>query len=756
MSHPMELSVILERIASNKHSQDDLNALKDFLNQGDHLSLLQVGKYSVNIQQALGQMHIGDRLELTEENIQSIAQSIRTAISNSALSQLTEVASGEELVQQVRSRVHKDIQRLHGKMPLWGVDHWVPLGELFVDVNILEEVSSNRRLELADLWQDFSRSPSYRGLDRMGLGTKRQRVSGLEVLNRNTNLMVVGKPGSGKTTYLQRVVTECNAGNLQAHRIPVLIRLREFVEDGRKVGYSVERYLERCWRLSEQAVRLILGEGRSLVLLDGLDEVTGAEGQAISRQIKRFARDYPQIQIIVTCRTQSQESRFERFNYVEIADFDEPQVRVFAEHWFQTVCGDISVGQSKATAFLKQILRRENKPIRELAITPILLSLTCAVFQQTGKFYSKRSKLYEEGLELLLERWDKSRGIERDEIYRGLSVERKLELLSYLAVKKFGQEQYVLFEQAEIEKYISEFLEIGLRDSRVVLKAIGAQHGLLIERSQKIWSFSHLTFQEYLIAKWFITEKDWKSLWKRIVPHWKEVFLQISSSSIDTDTWITTMKYQIDKIFQNDTKLQNFLSWVNQKASSVDRPYELPALRVLYCGSTTNFNYTPLIRALDISLGITLEGSVDALAFSDITKAVYRSGRSRETPYNLACEIVIDLWVTQEWNPELQQDLQRLTKQIPAQHDLDSLKQWWNDNHDVWSEQLRSIMIKHCNIGHDWKFSDKQKQLLKQYLSANQLLLTCINADSLVSSEVKLAIRKSLLLPIADIEKRKQ
>ncbi len=84
-------------------------------------------------------------------------------------------------------------------------------------------------------------------------------------------------------------------------------------------------------------MELVLNQGKALVLLDGLDEVTGEAGKQITREIKRFARVYPQVLVVVTCRTQSQESRFERFDYVEVADFNEEQVRAFAEHWFGTL-----------------------------------------------------------------------------------------------------------------------------------------------------------------------------------------------------------------------------------------------------------------------------------------------------------------------------------------------------------------------------------------------------------------------------------
>ncbi|OUL25453.1 hypothetical protein BV378_15405 [Nostoc sp. RF31YmG] len=56
-------------------------------------------------------------------------------------------------------------------------------------------------------------------------------------------------------------------------------------------------------------------------------------------------------------------------------------------------------------------------------------------------------------------------------------------------------------------------------------------------------------------------------------------------------------------------------------------------------------------------------------------------------------------------------------------------------------------MIKHRNIGHDWQFSEEQKELLQQYYDANQLLVDCLNSECYVSREVRQQIEKTLLLP---------
>ena len=141
------------------------------------------------------------------------------------------------------------------------------------------------------------------------------------------------------------------------------------------------------------------------------------------------------------------------------------------------------------------------------------------------------------------------------------------------------------FEDArKLAQYsLAEFLQIGQRDSRVVLKAIEAQHGLLIERSQKVWTFSHLTFQEYLVSKCFLRTCDWNRLAEQVVkPNWREVFLLTTESFLELDDLLLKMKVKIDQLLADDRNLQKFLDWLNLKSSVVKAPYKPSAIRAFY------------------------------------------------------------------------------------------------------------------------------------------------------------------------------
>ena len=170
-----------------------------------------------------------------------------------------------------------------------------------------------------------------------------------------------------------------------------------------------------------------------------------------------------------------------------------------------------------------------------------------------------------------MKQWDTERGIEREvgsEIYPKLRPKKKEQLLSDLAVWKFTQtENFVLFEQAKLVQKITELLSLDEEeDGEGVLKAIEAHHGLLIQRADDLWSFSHLTFQEYLTTQWFIKSQKWQELaCKFWVSHWREVFLLSMEQREYSTEILWAMKEEIDLSVAEDSKLQKFLEWTQQK-----------------------------------------------------------------------------------------------------------------------------------------------------------------------------------------------
>jgi predicted NACHT family NTPase len=141
-----------------------------------------------------------------------------------------------------------------------------------------------------------------------------------------------------------------------------------------------------------------LCQGQALILLDGLDEVRDADNSRVLRQIRDFSQQFPQNQFVITCRIAAREYTFEQFTEVEIADFDDEQIADFASKWFRSKNDPI-----KAERFLQKL--KGDAPIRELATNPLLLTLLCLVFEDSGSFPINRAELYQMGVDVLLKKW---------------------------------------------------------------------------------------------------------------------------------------------------------------------------------------------------------------------------------------------------------------------------------------------------------------------------------------------------------------
>lgn len=482
---------------------------------------------------------------------------------------------------------------------------------------------------------------------------------------------------------------------------------------------------------------------------------------------KKFPNKYYTNLLITTCRIASQEYTFENFTEVEIADFNNEQIATFATNWFK----DKAV---KPESFLQHL--KYHSRTYQLATSPLLLTLLCLTFEESGNFPVNRSELYKEGLDALLKKWDAKRGIQRDIVYKKLSVQRKEDLLGKIALTTFEQGDY-FFKQKVAEQYIVDYIrnlpdastdpEALQLDSERVLKSIEAQHGLLVERARGIYSFSHLTFHEYFTSREIVVVKQssdeaLQNLVERITEkRWREVFLLAVGMSPSADNLLQLMKKHVDALVAADDQLQLFLIWVRQKSLSIVLPYKYVAIRAVYFGG--EFDLTlELARKLDnactdvqvFDLNLDHAGArahvLDmAAACADIVDLERARALARGFHYNLTFDCTFE--------PELGQALQELKKQLPdPDRNKVRFKQWWQASSQAWIEQLRFVMIKYRNRGHNLQFSNKQKQLLKQYYDANKLLVECLNSDCYVSVEVRQKIEDELLLPIADIEKRQQ
>jgi predicted NACHT family NTPase len=357
-------------------------------------------------------------------------------------------------------------------------------------------------------------------------------------------------------------------------------------------------------------------------------------------------------------------------------------------------------------------------------------------------------------VDVLLKKWDVKRNIEREQVYKRLSLKRKEDLLSQIARTTFEAGNY-FFKQREVEGYVTQYIqnlpnastdpEVLELDSVAVLKSIEAQHGLFVERARGIYSFSHLTFHEYLTARKIVTScnpyaADDQTL-QGLVNHltekrWQKVFLLTVGMLDSTDVLLGLMKDRTDSLLADDEKLQQFLRWVDEKARLVKTPYKVAAIRAFY------FDCSYLIDDSNL-----LENAIDSRINSDLNHMIkFNEVVSSDIGLDFSLAFFdSELALKFVSNPELKEALQQVNAQRPNRDNQDMFKQW--------HEQLRLVAIEHRNIGHDWQFNHSQKERLDQYYDANKLLVDCLNSDCYVSREVRQEIEETLLLPIAQIKK---
>ena len=292
----------------------------------------------------------------------------------------------EELLEKVASSVENEC----GEMRILDMTRPIELNDIYTEVNILEKIISRRGYQVDDLIKDVD----LEQFDRFCLGEiKQKRIPALEAVEHNQKLMILGKPGVGKTTFLKHLAIQSLRGKLPQQQLPIFIPLKKYAETlGKPDLFTyIKKWLTDCEiDYSQDKLTKILKLGQGLILLDGLDEVRKEDNDRIINQIEAFHRQYSNNQFAITCRIAAKEYTFTNFTEVEVADFNDNQIKNFVTSWFELKKLD-----NYPQYFLEQI--KANQTIKELAHNPLLLTLLCLEFEDSGRVFLMIVPIYMDG-----------------------------------------------------------------------------------------------------------------------------------------------------------------------------------------------------------------------------------------------------------------------------------------------------------------------------------------------------------------------
>lgn len=383
-----------------------------------------------------------------------------------------------------------------------------------VDFPITRLSLSSTYVALATLEiKDLGKSSQRKEILDLPVERKHRYVSALDQLNRHPRLVLLGDPGSGKSTFIN-FVAMCltgealrrNDANLdlltapfpgeeedrsQRQRskswehgdlLPIRIILRDFAAVGlpssgqEASGQHLWGFLSNELRSAslgdyEPFLRTELREKGALILLDGLDEVPEASARRIQikQAIESFVASFPLCRILVTSRTyayQKQEWRLNSFTESVLAPFSNAQIKQFIDRWYHYVgltrSLDPEDAQGRAEVLKRAIVN--NDRLLGLAERPLLLTLMASLHAwRGGSLPVKREELYADSVDLLLDWWE-NKNVVRD--HRGQIILMQPSLAEWLKVDR--QEVRHLLEELAYKVHATQPDLLGTGDIKEV------------------------------------------------------------------------------------------------------------------------------------------------------------------------------------------------------------------------------------------------------------------------------------------------
>jgi HEAT repeat protein len=438
------------------------------------------------------------------------------------------------------------------------------LDDIFISLNAFPEIESYREsLEAKSRLYETVQERRYR--EPLEFSEKKTLLE--EVLKENPRMVVLGDPGSGKTTFLKFLALTFAKGkgystgilNMDKEFLPILVPLKAYA-DGLQQDLSLPLgdYISQYYRSLEfpdlsELFKHELDEGNSLILLDGLDEVVSAsDRKLIVERIENFVRRYPNNRYVVTSRIAGYEKARlnSQFAHFVILRFEEEEIEEFIRKWcyaFETSTGEAFDAERRASEQTNELLKViTNTPsVKRLAANPLLLTIIALIFYLGAKLPNRRVELYQLCVETLAETWNRARSLSGRPVDvllgdRQLDERYVVKILSPIAFRLHEQSPAGIMSREKLEEHLVDYFcdyEQFPRGKAEQLSAdfielIREQSGILMETGHQMFGFMHLTFEEYLAARYLAGKRKVLEVIgeKLHNPNWREVILLTAGS----------------------------------------------------------------------------------------------------------------------------------------------------------------------------------------------------------------------------------
>jgi len=441
--------------------------------------------------------------------------------------------------------------------PLQLADIYVPLDttlQIPQDANLSQWLASQRNRHPVD--QEAQRET--------------RPVSALEALAEHRELTVLGKPGSGKSTFGASVLLAL-AQAWQGHRqeldklgatwthgplLPIRVILRRFAEQlppgatparAGDLWAFIARDLDASgYGLSADAIKYVQRIARqtgALILLDGLDECGDKpRRERVLKGIQELIKSAgPLCRFLLTARPYAwPEGPDPAHGVYTLADLNDQQIEQFVEAWYTALVQRGWRSPGDAAGKRDDLLKaRHRQDLQPLARNPLLLTLMTTLHTNRGRLPDDRADLYNESVDLLMLRWNRQIGADKALLDHldipGLKLSDLRETLEELAFKvhesNVGAESTADIGEGRLGRAFCPLLNHSKDKADIVVDYIEKRAGLLIGQGEKEgerqFTFPHRTFQEFLAACHLAARDDFPAECARLAreapAHWQVV-----------------------------------------------------------------------------------------------------------------------------------------------------------------------------------------------------------------------------------------